>query len=91
MQDERVVSGIKEAVDRIVAEEAGGIPQIEGQARLRCRLVRGVVEVFCVGKWRMVATGRKVPLTRRAFEWARRTLELNGAIRPGDELTLVYE
>jgi len=82
---------IEQVVQKVITEEAGGIEQREGSKSFRCRLTEGVVEVFCVGRWRPVATGRKTPLTQRALQQVRKTLELNHVLTPQEELILLYE
>lgn len=86
--DDRRIRGI---VNTVVTAEAGGIRQEPGLARLRCRLVGDAVEVFAIGRWRPVANGRKLPLTRRKLAEVKKRLNLNGGMREGDRLELIYE
>lgn len=82
---------IREIVDQVVTQEAGGIPQSEHERHFRCRIRRGCAEVFCIGRWRPVVNARKTPLSRELFALAKKTLVLNGALRKEDKLTFIYE
>lgn len=85
------IQEVEKVVEKVITQDSGGIEQQRGLKRFRCRLVGQVAEVFCIGRWRPVAPARKLPLSLKAFQQARRALELNHVLRPTDKLILLYE
>jgi len=70
---------IGDAVDRITREEYGGChPGQDDPCVLKAKVRDGLIQVFCVGKWRWVGgAGKKYPPSKMMQNRAEKTLRMN--------------